>query len=396
MARLDIVLVHGTWARGFFRQRPVADWCRQDSSFVKSLLGRLKIKMPGASPSISIFNWSGKNSIFERATASTDLKAYLETRDNLDTPVLIIAHSHGGNVAMQAVKKLQDASQVYVCTLATPFFKLFATRRQFQASRGVLQSFCAFTMMVVGALVLLKLGVDKSVLVVPLAYAMAFIGWLLGGRLHILLINPEQPHSGDRSTWQLKPHLLAEATAWDARLLADRLLVLRGIDDEAALSLASGAVANRLLRFLYGLATGRAVVVIAILYSFVSQLEKNLGGTPHFDNLFFVLFFVAPFVTAVACLVLPSIFRTVFGRELMFGATRCDAFYDSAPDADLAKVITVRDPRDTERMNHSIHRNPEVPVVVADWISGRIRGRWQTEEGRHTETIESATTTLRP
>src|SRR6201999_19877 len=108
------------------------------------------------------------------------------------------------------------------------------------------------------------------------------------------------------------------------RLLADRLLVLRGIDDEAALSLASGAVANRLLRFLYSWATGGAAA-IAIIYSFVYQLEK-WWGTIYFETLFFLLLFVAPFILAVLCLVLPSIFRPIFGRELLFGVARWRCF----------------------------------------------------------------------
>jgi hypothetical protein len=75
ISRLNIILVHGTWGRGFFREATVADWCKPDSNFVRRLTYECLRRMPSITPSITAFNWSGRNSVFERAKAATDTGA---------------------------------------------------------------------------------------------------------------------------------------------------------------------------------------------------------------------------------------------------------------------------------------------------------------------------------
>ena len=64
-------------------------------------------------------------------------------------------------------------------------------------------------------------------------------------------MNPA-PRPGQKATsWQEWPKRIADATPKNTSMLNGRLLVLRGIDDEAALSLATGAVINRVTRAIY-------------------------------------------------------------------------------------------------------------------------------------------------
>jgi hypothetical protein len=323
--------------------------------------------MPDISTSIVPFNWSGDNSVFQRAKAATDLKLYLEKHLTLDTPLMIIAHSHGGNVAMQAITQFEGVSRVYLCTLATPFLRLFESKRDFYGSEKVLIGAGIVTSVLALYLLAITLGIDDSSIEQFLAFAViaGFAGsWIIGGFLHRLLINP-LPKNKVPTHWQLKPSLLSEATVADAKLLDDRLLILRGIDDEAALSLAAGALTNRLLRFLYNLTATRSVIFLYFLALPAQALKLYNDNIPIIVGLFL-------FLVTLLCLFLPSVTRSVFGTELAFGAARCDALFDSVPDSDRAKVVTLRAESDQEQLIHAIHHNPAAPPSIVDWFAAHI------------------------
>src|SRR5687767_4485493 len=111
-----ITLVHGTFAPG-------AAWTRDDSALCKALRERL----PGAS--IGAFPWSGRNSNKARLDAALELAQWTETRiteceREHGGPIdhYVIAHSHGGNVALYACRSRHFADHLtkLVC-LSTPF-----------------------------------------------------------------------------------------------------------------------------------------------------------------------------------------------------------------------------------------------------------------------------------
>jgi hypothetical protein len=152
----------------------------------------------------------------------------------------------------------------------------------------------------------------------------------------------------------------------DATLLGGRLLILRGIDDEAALTLASGAISNRLSNLLYSLAV---TIGLFSVYSFsflIFIFGKNEG------LLFF--FVIAIFSLAVLGLFLPSLTRLVFGTEFAFGAARCAAAFDSVPDSSQAKVITIRGRAGQKRLVHALYEDPAAPICIASWIAAHLDG----------------------
>jgi hypothetical protein len=137
-----ITLVHGTWGRGFFpdtlgvwltklrnilrwRQRRPR-WFEAGSQFHDQLtttLNELSVQYTIGPP----FTWSGSNSVFERRSAAAKLadrlKAELSLNPNYRS--IVIAHSHGGNVALRSLEYIAEyTSRIDVITLATPFLRV--------------------------------------------------------------------------------------------------------------------------------------------------------------------------------------------------------------------------------------------------------------------------------
>jgi hypothetical protein len=403
---LRVVLVHGTWGRGFFRKKPVAPWCHSDSIFVDRLLGEFEERMPTVWTSIIPMGWCGSNSIFRRAMAADKLKDQLETLA-VDSPILIISHSHGGNVVLQATSKLRDVSNIYVCTLATPFFRLFESDRVLDGAKPLLQAFSIAACVLATFFLIEKPAVvdatsalnfiEKEV-VRPMSslifLAAIIIGWIGGVLLYRLLINPI-PKNTTPTQWQLRSRRLCEATAADARSLKDHLLVLRGVDDEAALTLAAGAVANRLFRLVYSfwlrlmlrlfpkvqVTFPSAAMRWLFMLSSAGMFLIPLYVVPLLIILGFSTFLFGPYITFVGAIVLfvaaslllflIPLTRIVFGRELAFGAMGCDAFFDSVPDSDFAKINTLGLVTN-ESHSHALYENPSAPTIIATWIAGHL------------------------
>lgn len=131
-SRSQIVLVHGTWGQGFdpykFHDGRSARWFEPGHPFYVQLLTSLEGHI--AASDVSAFMWSGANSIRERSEAATELASVLDRRlqEAPGVEQILIAHSHGGNVALRARDAMTgDRSRVHIITLATPFIRV--TRR---------------------------------------------------------------------------------------------------------------------------------------------------------------------------------------------------------------------------------------------------------------------------
>jgi hypothetical protein len=125
------MLVHGTWGRGVFPKianlkrrylfRGSKRWFEDGAPFYERLKS---LGWP-----IRGFLWSGANSVHARDSAAKELSVCLkEDLKDSDTTAVIIAHSHGGNVALRALQYLDSsmADRTSVVTLATPFLRVFA------------------------------------------------------------------------------------------------------------------------------------------------------------------------------------------------------------------------------------------------------------------------------
>ncbi|WP_250399609.1 hypothetical protein [Streptomyces cellostaticus] len=97
------------------------------------------------------FTWSGRNSHQARARAAQELAEHLEkvARENEGARQWIVAHSHGGNVALHALELFRNSgrrTRVSVVTLATPFIHARAwTRTSFFAFHIIWSGVLLFT-----------------------------------------------------------------------------------------------------------------------------------------------------------------------------------------------------------------------------------------------------------
>ena len=101
-------LVHGTWARH-------ARWTREGSFLRRQLQDQL-----GPSVSFATFGWTGRNAGRDREGATERLVAAVQASSTAGGRRFAIAHSHGGNVAVQAAVRYPDLFDG-VITLNTPF-----------------------------------------------------------------------------------------------------------------------------------------------------------------------------------------------------------------------------------------------------------------------------------
>lgn len=119
--KIKIHLVHGTWANGWFKSKTA--WFNPDSVSYQRIIDQLPQDVQ-----VEPFLWSGKNSVAARSKAASILRGHIEKSISNDphTDHVILAHSHGGTVAVEALgginQKSQGAPQIkaLIC-LATPF-----------------------------------------------------------------------------------------------------------------------------------------------------------------------------------------------------------------------------------------------------------------------------------
>ena len=128
-----VTLVHGTFA-------PNAPWTNEGSNLRKTLQERL-----GGAVRFTTHNWGGANSQSARLDAAKKLERHLwqQMQESPNSAHFVIAHSHGGNVALMACNSQCVAEKLkgIVC-LATPF--LSYKPRRYRLVLRLLLYFCYF------------------------------------------------------------------------------------------------------------------------------------------------------------------------------------------------------------------------------------------------------------
>src|SRR5262245_40991386 len=140
---LYITLVHGTWPRSVWRDvfltpfygkwpsrsLPKSLWFADGSEFRNRLATALSKR--GLSAQISPFLWSGANSVRERDKAARELLEHIRAKQSEypSSTQVVIAHSHGGNVALRALNQLGvTPNKIFIATIATPFVEILRTK----------------------------------------------------------------------------------------------------------------------------------------------------------------------------------------------------------------------------------------------------------------------------
>lgn len=104
------LVIHGTWG-------DQSDFAFSDSLFCRAIKTATQHTLE-----FERFEWSGKNSSAERAQAALRLREAINSFPDSRLPIFLLAHSHGGNVAIEALRDECVARRVAgVVTMGTPF-----------------------------------------------------------------------------------------------------------------------------------------------------------------------------------------------------------------------------------------------------------------------------------
>ena len=392
--QLLITLVHGTWGRGFFpgrqsqKRRPF--WFEDGSPF----LARLNTALGNIPHKITPLLWSGANSIFVRDKTAHILAEQLANQhaENPQATQVVIAHSHGGNIAVRALHHLRerdvselhpaDAPNPLVVTLATPFIEVH--RADF-GSRPFYVRVALMFAVTIPVLILVDLFGVFGVAFLPLV----LVGWCWW----IVRRAPARQNRLDA---------LKNASRLGELVSAQRLLVIRAIDDEASLTLALGAILNyvtaRFIVYIFlshfvplllaiTILVTTGVVLDSEAYSalswfkiHVSESEALLDALRISLKALYTLLQVSfevllPILYALTSMlfVILVVARSVHGRELAVSPMECQINTQSTPDAKgLSEIITLVRRNYVKSLRHGIYDHEDCDKAISDWVRSQL------------------------
>jgi hypothetical protein len=241
---------------------------------------------------------------------------------------------------------------------------------------------------------------DKSLQLLVYALILA-VSVATSALLVRLIVNPSPKLGPDRQAnpWLWRPFDIAEHVNYDSTgASAPKVLVIRGVDDEAALALAFGAIATALNRFvlramwkwLYPVFS--FLIVLGLGSAWLGSYLFETGSWLRLDPslIFWVssVFWLVLMLGTGIFLILPGLSNARFGREFLFGAMRCEISADSTPDSTRVQIVTLEpmyrellpqgqknDESSDAGMRHKIYDHPDCPRKIAKWITDHIRGR---------------------
>jgi len=384
--QLLITLVHGTWAHRFFprlrRQNRRPLWFEENSPFLANLSAEL-----GDIPhKIKALPWSGANSIDIRDKTAQVLAEYLsaEHAEHPQDTQLIIAHSHGGNIALRALRHLQkpdvprshgaDVANPLVVTLATPFIEIhqadFGGRPSYIRAAVLLAMFYLLLLLAVRFFPSAHsdIGPSPPLELTPSAglifLVVVALPLLLAGRHWI---------EKRATARQNQVEALEGATRLGEGVAARRLLIIRAIDDEASLILALGTILNyltvRSIMFVYWIMATLAVSVPVLWVIFHLLAQRSPGKFPSWYEDVAAVLCSAFIITLFGVL---AVSRSVHGKELAASPMECQINTQSVPDAvDLSQIVTLVWQKYIKTLRHKIYEHDDCAKAISDWVRSR-------------------------
>jgi hypothetical protein len=377
--QLLVTLVHGTWPRGFFpalRRRRRRLWFEEGSPF----LAQLRAEFNGVAHKIKPLLWTGENSIYARDKVAHALAEDLlaEHAENPQVAQLIIAHSHGGNIALRAFHHMQtrdcsqrgaDAANPFVVTLASPFIEIheadFGPRPLFirialMVALWIVSIFSAEGLLLLVSVFLLPpmpkvyFSVILLIVLTVTSLSIVLLGWWWIVR-----------KAGARGN---QVNALKDATRLRGLTFAQRLLVIRAIDDEASLVLALGAIFNYV--------TARFITYTLFLYFVLPPIilfSTNSKWAPWLPIWAYAATFPVFIAVTVALLGALMLSRSVHGRELAVSPMECQINTQSVPDAiNLSQIVTLVSRNYVKSLHHGIYQHENCAKAIADWLRPQL------------------------
>lgn len=404
-----VILVHGTWGRGVipWLQKPIATWCEENSDVCKVCreeLGDRTLFVP--------FSWSGANSPAGRLDASEKLAGRLAQirKEHPSSPIFLITHSHGGNVAMYCMKDETSTKQVagLVC-FSTPF--LHVSVRDFGKSTGIIHKIITaltFALIVVAFILMTKIVLENESL-----SSSAFINWTIIILFLSLFVLAAFLGRGFRkiSGWARK---LASRLTTPSELPFPVLLV-RDTGDEASSALGGPqfissvvsiflgfvVAALRLVSKVWAWANAKELpniykwwfitLVSVVIFSFIRELigldEDYLAWLVplivapyaivlfrHLINLLVLLLCVLLgfpcFVLVYFSILILSILLMPFGSQFAFSGAILKITAEATPPGtwSVTQLGASHQPDAGRGLQHSTHSDPEALQILRNWF----------------------------
>jgi hypothetical protein len=366
------------------RSGPPLFWFEEGSPF----LARLSAELRDIPHKITSLPWTGKNSIRARDETAHALARRLsaEHAEHPEATQLVIAHSHGGNIALRGLHYLRqldtsllcgaESSQPFVVTLAAPFIEVhkadFGRRPEF-----VRLAVLGAVALPFSILALFSLNYATHAFVLPLLAAF----FILFGGLYWT--------SHRAAARQNKVEALSDATRLGEIAPSQRLLIIRAIDDEASLVLAFGAIANylttRIITYVWLIIVWVIIVIGSILIPALLSLllvgpdilgweEAEWSGSAidwlarHRDLILVIcsglMFFLIGWLMA---------WRSVHGLELALSPMECQINTQSTPDAKgLSEIVTLVRRTYVKSLRHGIYDHEDCAKPISDWVRSQL------------------------
>ena len=286
---------------------------------------------------------------------------------------MIIAHSHGGNVATRALGYLDiDVSNLPVCYLATPFMQLFPRTVGF-LERLIIAAAMFFFFLIISVLAVFSLflfihfyvfdmtrfGHNNETWLIPIAM---FVALFLSIRFYFWMSSAGS---------QTRNNDLVKATAnlRDDQLHGD-ILILRAIDDEASLAISAGTITNLVSVLSMSILT----LLLIVLTVGGAEAARWIPGYKHsyVDLVTVPAIMVFLLFTLMITLLSAVLSRGVYGWELITNAPGIQMNVQGVPDfIHSAEIRTLlRGNRGFFfALRHGIYCHPDASSVVAHWIS---------------------------
>ena len=256
--------IHGTYARN-------AGWVQPTSPLCQSLEHHFSYRTK-----IQPFPWSGRNSVRARWEAAQNLKSHLKAKfdEYPESDHVIIAHSHGGNVAFMAIDTPEMAGRILgVAALATPFLgaEIRSNDRVIDEGTGLIAGlFAGFAVLFFGYWHGLKWDLlPWAIVAAACVLATLVVGGWLTRRMRL--------HADKICTMVV-----------DTALKPDQVAILRAEGDEALAAITGARIAGVLADLLWrfsgaGLLAAVNDILSSINYLSVRSIEESAATAARFE-----------------------------------------------------------------------------------------------------------------
>lgn len=379
-----MTLVHGTWAAH-------ADWMQDGHELPDALAA-----MSGTA--VHRFCWSGRNRHRARLEAGRGLRDHLVglvsayREPGADPEHHVVAHSHGGNVALYALRERGDGNDdalagIKVTTLATPFLTM--RRRPLPKKLFVMLPLLLLTSLIGALVVAVELSMPPQE--IPHGWLTAIGIWsLLGIASAALFLRSLRLYRRVPAPPRLRDILLSRAVPREADRLSaraarpDRLLVIRGLGDEASGLLGAAQLSAWMMaKIAVALKVRTVLIVLALIFiagvattpgDIAPQALENRTSIPDYlVNLFFLVI-LAGFLGAQLIAGLVAIANLPFGADSLFWNFHAQTTAEPAPPG-ISRLLVVGHPGSAgeapEELAHSLYEDPAAIRAVLAHVEGR-------------------------